>query len=101
MSNKHEGPHKYIKKKIGDKSKPYKLWKCAIPGCTHYIKYELGEGRFTICWRCGATCTLDKLTMELTRPHCKSCTRGKKEEDVAIKDSIALLTTLFGGGGSN
>ena len=91
--------HKYIKKRIGDKKDPYTVWKCMLPGCTHYIKYELGENRFTVCWRCGATTTLDKILMDLTRPHCHRCTRRSKkteESDIPI-DGIQLLTDLFKG----
>lgn len=101
MSNKHhhEGPHKYIKKRIGNKANPYTVWKCMLPGCTHYIKYELGENRHTICWRCGDITTLDKLKMELTRPHCVKCTKGvKKEGDQEIPlDGIKMLSDLFKG----
>lgn len=99
MNKYHEGPHKYIKKKIGKKGTlQYIVWKCMIPGCTHYIKNELAENRHTICWRCGVVMVLDKLVMELTRPHCSKCTRGKKDDarDAALTDSISLINQLFG-----
>ena len=95
MSKYHEGPHKYQKKKIGNKVKPYTIWKCMLPGCPHHIKYELGENRHTVCWRCGDTTILTKLVMDLTRPHCAKCTRGRKEDEL-VNDGIRLLTALFG-----
>ena len=102
MKHNHEGPHKYIKKRIGSKESPYVVWKCMIPGCTHYIKFELGENRHTICWRCGGVVVLTKLVMELTRPHCNKCTKGKKKEDKVVEEllavnSIKMLSEMFGG----
>lgn len=102
MNRHHERAHKYMKKKVGNKNNPYIVWKCMVPGCTHYITYELGENRHTICWRCGDTTILDKLMMELTRPHCRKCTKGaKRKVDEAAQieqDGIDMLTRLFNKG---
>lgn len=47
----HLGAHKYIRVKF--KETGTVLYKCAFPGCTHFIRQELVVGRMTVCHACG------------------------------------------------
>ena len=88
-----EHTHKYEKKMLGS----HMVFKCAIPGCHHYIRKELAEGRFSVCWRCEETFVLDKVALGLRRPHCIPCTKFKKKhtEKVDKVKSIDRLAELF------
>ena len=86
MATIHDGPHKYIKVRIGKFKKPW--FKCSIAGCVHHIRPELAEGRRTICNRCGEDMVLTKLNMQLARPHCDDCTKRKAKP---TEDKIAEL----------
>lgn len=65
--------HKYIRKKLGKNS--YTIFACVLPGCSHYVRKELVDGRTTMCWRCGAEIVMTKRTATLKKPHCADCTR--------------------------
>lgn len=71
--------HKYIRTDIGEK-KPYVVYKCALPECTHYLAEKLALGKLSICWRCGNTFQLVKRLM-LKKPHCDACTKRQKEAE--------------------
>jgi len=76
--------HKYIRHKLG-KNK-YEVFRCAIPGCVHFITASLIVGRESVCWRCGRVFVV---TADLVRkkPHCAACTRRK--------DKLGELTDKF------
>ena len=78
-SKYHESPHKYKRKRIG-KDKDYIVYACVLPNCNHYITPELLEGKEFLCWRCGKANLAGVLTRNLAKPHCKACTKSKKEE---------------------
>lgn len=67
--------HKYIGTTLG--SKGYRIYKCKVPGCTHFIAEKLIIGRFCVCWRCGKDFTVHILHK---KPHCDSCIKGRKEQ---------------------
>lgn len=71
--------HQYQRVRLGDS---YIVYKCMLPGCTHYIRTELAEGRQSICPRCGGVFVLNKANMSAKKPHCKGCVKkyNKKEE---------------------
>lgn len=61
-------------------------YKCADPNCSHYTKADLILGKKSICNRCLKEFILPIALRSLTnRPHCKDCTRKKKEN---IKEVI-------------
>lgn len=78
MVDKIEGPHihKYIRARMG---KDYIIFKCALPGCTHYVSKVVAEGRLSLCWICGEEMVLTKQALELKKPHHLECKRKKIE----------------------
>jgi hypothetical protein len=88
--------HKYYRTAIGDAKK--RIWKCAEPGCTHYVYPELAENRITKCWVCGEEVVLTRRRMERKKPHCDTCyTRPDKAKKEEIADGQTwgnILTQL-------
>jgi hypothetical protein len=65
--------HKYERVKLG--SKGYRVYKCMLPNCMHYVREELVIGMLTICHRCGQPVQMTKLMAQQKKPHCRMCTR--------------------------
>jgi len=71
--------HKYQRKKL---ARNYKVYACALPDCSHYISADLIVGKKTICWVCGRVTIIYKDSNGvLARPHCKTCTKRKTEDE--------------------
>lgn len=88
--------HKYKRMKIG-KNKDYPVFRCFVPGCTHYISEEHVVNRYSICWLCDQSfvVTPDLIRM---KPICKSCKAGRKEghkakpiENFSLEDMLANI----------
>jgi len=61
--------------------KGYIVYACALPDCTHYIREDMVVGKKTVCWVCGKyTIVYRDSNGILARPHCKTCTKKKKED---------------------
>jgi hypothetical protein len=97
----HKGqPHKFRRirwKSRQNKGKPYYIFKCQIPGCTHFKSRDLVVGDESECWRCGNTFQMTYASTYLAKPHCPSCTENKKEGP-SVKDVEANLDKILGGG---
>lgn len=90
----HDGPHKYHRVDIG-RGKPYKVYRCALPNCPHYMPNEnLVEGKSSICWDCGVDFVLIKSLMVL-KPTCHECSKKRlKNKGVdfdAIEEALSHL----------
>lgn len=88
--------HKYEKRKLGSwKKKGHDIYKCAIPGCTHYlVDMEMVIGRFSQCWglvpygddelrACDNEVEMDRFLVyneKRKHPLCESCKARKKAE---------------------
>src|SRR6266498_1358996 len=95
----HSGPHKY--KRIKWKSRegsgePYIIFKCMLQGCTHYVPRDVVIGNETLCWKCGKAFQMTPASVYLAKPHCLSCTKGKKDR-VSVEDVMTHLDKLLGG----
>lgn len=78
--------HKYERRKLGSwKTKGHDIYKCAIPGCTHYmIDMQAVVGRYSCCWG-NENCQNE---VEMTRylvfnerrkhPICETCKQARK-----------------------
>lgn len=57
----------------------YEVFKCALPGCTHFVSRELADGRQSLCWNCGGELILNAENLTLVKPTHRECrkTRGK------------------------
>ena len=74
--------HKYQRKKL---ARNYKVYACALPDCSHYISADLIVGKKTICWVCGRVTIIYKDSNGvLARPHCKTCTKRKTDEQIDL-----------------
>jgi hypothetical protein len=73
--------HKYKKVNLSRNPgrKPFWVYKCIKPACTHYIRVELAENKLCECNRCGQTMLIGKQTLQLTLVHCNECTKKKKD----------------------
>lgn len=93
---KHQGPHKYQRIKWGKNETI--VWRCVLPECTHYVQDKFIFGKNTVCWNCGATCSMDALRCTRARPTCNNCINKKRkikeEETTPLDDLNALLGGL-------
>jgi|GEM_PF-3609558 len=81
--------HRYKKVDLSrDKDKPYPVYKCVKPVCSHYMPMDLAEGKLCECNKCGEPMVISKITLRgnggkpMTRPHCLQCIKRKKVENV-------------------
>lgn len=80
----HLGAHKYTRVKF--KETGTVLYKCAFPGCTHFIRQELVEGRTSVCWACGNEFTLTKNRL-IKKPTC-GCVKREKKHDSTLSNIV-------------
>lgn len=90
MAIRHIHKYKRIRFKSG-----HTIFRCMLPGCSHFIREELLQGREAICWKCKKAFII--LTIELKFPHCENCYRGRKKEVKFDKDAIDILMSTIGG----
>ena len=85
--------HKYERRKLGSwKKSGHDIYKCALPGCNHYIiDMEAVVGRYSNCW--GEECPNQvEMTRYLVfsekrkRPLCDDCKEKRKLERMSSED---------------
>lgn len=72
--------HQYRRAKLG---KEYEIYKCAIPGCAHYISSDLIIGKKNVCWRCG---DVHFIVRKLAKPHCPKCTKSSEVREESYRE---------------
>jgi hypothetical protein len=76
----HRGSHKYLRLNVrGRHSVNKHIFRCAKPGCSHYLTEQFIVGAVAECWRCERDFVIDRKTA-LKKPHCRECTRGVVEK---------------------
>jgi len=80
MSQNHK-VHKYQRIILG--SKGYKVMKCLLPNCPHFIRIELAIGKLCICWRCNKEFVLTQKHLRMKKPHCEDCTKSHVDIQLA------------------
>ena len=72
---------KWKQTKLG--REPYLVFICEKPGCTHRMPLDQAIGKICECRRCGEPFVIDKITVDLAKPHCQDCIvkRNKPELD--------------------
>ena len=60
------------------------IYRCILPGCSHWIRQSLLFNRKAICPRCNHVFIVSKAMSKLKKPHCEDCT---KTQHVRIKES--------------
>lgn len=66
--------HMYEVTTIGKRG--YKVARCVLDGCSHYIDANLLIGKEAICPYCYEKFTVDKEMARRKTIHCRNCTRG-------------------------
>ena len=64
--------HKYMRQQL----KHIKVWRCALPDCSHWMPPYLEEmiiGRTSLCWECSEQFTLDEDAIAEDMPRCIKC----------------------------
>lgn len=83
----HEGPHKYYRSEHRHSKTP--IYRCGLPGCTHFVYEALIINLNSICWRCEEVFTILKKTLRNKKFHCEGCTRGRdKSQTENIVDKL-------------
>ncbi len=86
MTKKISCIHKYQRTTLG---KNFLIYRCMVPGCSHYVSAKLMLNRICECWRCGNPMVIDKYSAHLAKPHCENCVERTDS------DKIDRLTELF------
>lgn len=82
--------HKYQRVNIGNKTKPYLVYRCTRPGCAHYIQMTLALGMACECNRCGKIMVLTKESLTLAKPHCAGCVERKDSDRLSALEGLEL-----------
>lgn len=90
MASNHIGPHKYQKMK--NKTGTLRRFKCALPGCTHFLDERIIIGRAAKCFRCGETFTVYPKALLIKNLHCLGCTKTRAAKIEGVDN---LLETLL------
>ena len=72
MSRAKRHTHKYYKANVAEQT----VWACALPMCNHYMPAHMANlvnGKFSVCWKCGETFTLNPSNMKMDKPECDDC----------------------------
>lgn len=86
--------HRYKRRNIANGGKPYFVFHCTKPACSHYVRVDMAEGKLCECNRCGQPMVLNRETVRLAKPHCTDCIKRKKSDDVAnIAEFLSDLKT--------
>lgn len=72
----------------------YKVFKCILPNCTHYIHESLALGMLSICPRCGDEFKLTQKSLLLVKPHCNKHAKTQEQKDVL--DIVHSVLDKFG-----
>jgi hypothetical protein len=82
--------HKYHLYSLIDLSRKkdgsFRVFKCSLPGCSHYIREDLIENKESLCWSCRGPLILVKDLIS-PKPVCRDCwVDGELEEaEVLLK----------------
>jgi hypothetical protein len=91
MANKYSHIHKYLRDKLGKLI----IYKCALPGCPHYIRQNLVVGKVSLCWVCNKEFVMTRAMAKLKKPHCPDCRIAHNAKPVQPKNEAASLTDNF------
>ena len=89
--------HKYRKGKLSLATNT-KIYKCALPDCSHYILAHLIKGRKSICWRCGSEFTIEREHQRMAKVHCSDCIirKGSKTHAPVSNELVEDILTDLG-----
>lgn len=92
MSKVENHIHKYQREKLGK----LVIYRCMVPGCSHYVHKNLAVNRISICWYCDTPFVMTKKSVKLKKPHCQNCSvaHNAKPRPAAETASTFLETVL-------
>lgn len=80
--------HKYGKVKPRKENPDWVIYKCHLPGCTHYLHGETFVlGKQSICWLCGEEFTMSQRSLKV-KPECNRCLGFEVEKEKVDVDAI-------------
>lgn len=92
---KHALPHRYVRKRT---EKGSILFRCNLPGCTHYLTNTFIDGQESLCHECGNKFVIMGNERYKKLPLCASCRNKRKKvnpEVVVPTDAIAELLNIL------
>ena len=88
--------HRYQRFTLKDSGKD--IFRCVLPGCRHYLFEQFALGQHSECNRCAREFVLNRENMELRKPHCIDCTKGRKgTKKPRTADILESLDDLLSG----
>ena len=91
--------HMYRRIVWGSKDKPSIIYKCTIPGCTHYLHKVLAEGAISLCNRCKheeIVITKYMISKNIVKIHCDKCTRPTWNSKEKTGPSVGDIQSKLG-----
>ena len=67
------------------------VYRCVLPGCTHYIRPQFIINQIALCPYCGNNYLISRELSRREVLHCADCTKGKK---IKVEDNIEFLDTI-------
>lgn len=86
LSKKHI--HQYHSGRLGK----HKIWKCKLPGCTHYLMNSFMPNKLCLCNVCGDPFLITKRSLRNEHPRCDKCVRHK----AVNPETVAAIGKLLG-----
>ena len=85
MSKQYDHIHKY-RKVLWGKQKTI-VWRCMLPGCSHYVHDEMVRNRKSLCSLCNAPFVMNPDKMRRIKPRCDRC-QHRKNPVISQLDSL-------------
>jgi hypothetical protein len=83
MVRKAKHVHRYKRDILG---RGYVIYKCTLPGCTHYIAETLLINRIALCGKCNEPFVIGKFEAKMAIPRCENCVKSSPDEDLTELD---------------
>ncbi len=104
MSNHKIHKYKLVNLQRDKKKEPYLVYKCMLPGCSHYLRLDLADNREALCNKCNSIFVLARNVIysngrhtPTVKPICAACkdpnrgyarTKGVKAIPVENKEVV-------------
>lgn len=85
---KYQHIHKYMRDKLGK----LVIYKCMLPGCSHYLYRNMALNKVSVCWYCGKEFLMSKKSLKLKKPHCKDCS-GTPHKKAVIAETTTPVSS--------
>lgn len=86
MAKKVDHIHKYMRVLWG--AKKTVIFRCMLPGCSHYVHEEMARNRKSLCWKCGNPFVMTLEKMRRIKANCDICQSGDKNPLVSKLDDL-------------